>query len=154
MYDGNLDEAAALQEEAAAIMRYNEDLLGLTVPLRNLALLASYQGEYERALSYCREALALLRLLDEHWMVAYTLEIVATAVSLGGHYTKAAQLLGAAERLRRTAGTAWPKNRRTDYERILQTLRSSLSEDEFSRSWATGRALSREEAIATAMLPD
>jgi hypothetical protein len=59
-----------------------------------------------------------------------------------------------AERLRRTAGTAWPKNRQTDYERILQTLRSSLSEQEFSRSWASGRAFSREEAIAAAMVPD
>lgn len=151
MYDGRLNESATLQEEAASIMRYNEDLLGLTVPLQNLALLAIYQLQYDRALSYCREALAILRSLNEHWMVAYTLEVVATAKCLNGRYTDAAQLLGAAERLRSSAGTAWPKNRIGDYEGILHTLRTSLSEEEFSRSWEAGRALSREEAIAAAM---
>ena len=154
MYDGRLDESATLQEEAASIMRDNEDLFGLTVPLKNLALLATSQRQYERALAYCREALAILRPLNEHWMVAYTLEVVATAKCLNGHYTDATQLLGAAERLRRSAGTAWPKNRMSDYERMLQTLRTSLSEEEFSHAWETGRALSREEAIAAAMQPE
>jgi ATP/maltotriose-dependent transcriptional regulator MalT len=147
-------EATALQEAAASIMRHDEDWLGLTVPLRNLALLATCQGDYQRALAHCREALVILRPLDEHWMVAYTLEIVATAMCESGHFTDAAQLMGAAERLRRTAGTAWPKNRQSDYERILQRLRASISEDQFSRSWAAGRALSREEAIAAAMPAD
>jgi non-specific serine/threonine protein kinase len=154
MYDGRLDEAATLQDEAASIMRENEDLLGLTVPLRNLALLAIYQGKSGQAHCYCRDALAILRPLDEHWMVAYTLEIVATAMCLSGHYLEAAQLLGAAERLRRTAGTAWPKNRQSDYDRIVQTLRTSLSGEDFRRAWASGRAFSREEAIAAAMLPE
>jgi hypothetical protein len=135
-------------------MRYNEDLLGLTVPLRNLALVATYKGQYERANSYCREALAMLRPFEEQSMVAYTLEIAATARCLAGHYADAAQLLGAAERLRKTAGTPWPKNRRSDYDRILQMLRASLSDEKFSRSWATGRAFSREQAIAAAMLPE
>jgi len=62
--------------------------------------------------------------------------------------------LGAAERLRRTAGTPWPKNRQSDYARILQKLQASLSEEQFSRSWAIGRAFSREEAIAAAMVGD
>ena len=154
MYDGRLNESATLQEEAASIMRYNEDLLGLTVPLKNLALLATCQLEYERALSYCREALTILRPLNEHWMVAYTLEVVATAKCLSGHYTIATQFLGAAESLRRRAGTAWPKNRISDYEEMLRTLRTNLAEEEFLRCWDAGRALSREEAIAAAMQPE
>jgi tetratricopeptide (TPR) repeat protein len=154
MYDGSLDESTTLQEEAASIMRYNEDLHGLTVPLGNLALLAAYQGRHERALSYCREALTILRPLNEYWLVAYTLEVVATAKCLSGRYTDAAQLLGAAERLRISAGIAWPKNRISDYEKVLHTLRTGLSDEEFSRWWEAGRALSRDEAIAAAMQPE
>ena len=69
----------ALQQEAASIMHHNDDVLGLTVPLVNLALLATRQGREDRAHTYCHEALAMLRPLDEHLMVAHILEIVATA---------------------------------------------------------------------------
>jgi len=154
MYDGHLKEAAALQEESAAIMRYNDDVFGLTVPLRNLALLATYQRQYDRALAYCREALEILCSIDDHHMVSYTLEVIATARCLNGDYADAARLLGAAERQRRSAGLAWPKNRRNDYDRMLDTLRSHLSAADFNTSWASGRALSREDAIAAAMVSD
>ena len=151
MYEGRLDESAALLDEAASIMRHDEDRLGLTVPLKYLALLATNQRQYERALIYCREALAILRPLNEHWMVAYILEVVATAKCLSGECADATQLLSAAERLRGRTGRAWAKDRANDHERTLHTLRTRFSEAEFDGLWEAGRALSCDEAIGVAM---
>jgi predicted ATPase len=151
MYEGRFDDAAALQEEAAAIMQSTHDLFGLTMPLRNLALVYAYQSQYDRAEAYCREALVILRGMNERWMVAFTVEILGSIWCLRKRYTAAAQLLGAAERLRETVGTQSPKLRRTDYDRLLLTLRSALTEDEFQTWWASGRTLTRDDAIATAL---
>ena len=151
MYDGRLEEAATLQEEAASIMRYNDDLFGLTVPLRSLALLATYQCQYQRALSYCREALTILRPLKETGWSPTAGDRRHREV-FNGNCAEATQLLGAAERLRRRAGRASPKDRVGDHASMLQTLRTNLSDEDFSRLWeAEHAALSDEEAIAAAM---
>ena len=148
MCDGRLDESTVLLEEAASIMRYNGDLVGVTVPLKYLALLATVQQQYGRALSYCREALSILRPINEHWMISFILEVVATVKCSSGRSSEAIQLLGAADRLRGRDGRASDRTR--DHETMLKTLRASLSGEEFDRLWEVGRAMSHEEAIATA----
>jgi hypothetical protein len=41
----------------------------------------------------------------------------------------------------------WPTTR-ADYERIIATARAALGEEAFAATWAEGRAMSLEQAIA------
>jgi len=68
-----------------------------------------------------------------------------------GQPDRAARLYGASAAVRECLGAHLPPLVRPGYERAISALRRTLGEQTFVETWAAGRALSREEAIAEAL---
>ena len=77
------------------------------------------------------------------------LDALAEALAGGGRQTDAARLLGAAERARRDLGTCRWAAEDEHWQRLVDELRGSLG-DEFEAIWASGEALSLQDATAWA----
>lgn len=81
---------------------------------------------------------------------AYCLAGLAGIAGAHRQPERAARLFSAAEALRESAGLPLPRVQRTDYDRDVAAARAQLDEAAFAVAWATGRALTLEEAIAEA----
>jgi DNA-binding NarL/FixJ family response regulator len=60
----------------------------------------------------------------------------------------AAHLWGAAEKLRENVGTLIPPVERVGYEQVVATTRAQLGEHAFVATWAEGRTMTPEQALA------
>jgi DNA-binding NarL/FixJ family response regulator len=60
----------------------------------------------------------------------------------------AGQLWGAAEAIRDATGVPIPLNQRADYERSVSAARVHLGDRAFAASWAQGRSMTPEQALA------
>jgi len=98
-----------------------------------------------------REALALARDLGDLHLCAQGLENLATSAGAAGLGARAARLLGAAATLRETIGAAQPLPEQTDTEQAVAVARAALGEEAWVATFAAGRALALEEAIAEAL---
>jgi DNA-binding CsgD family transcriptional regulator len=74
--------------------------------------------------------------------------------SLGGRFSRAASLFGAAAAIRTSSGTPLASVDRVDYDRDVAGLRVALGTEMFTRAWTTGLALAPELSIAAALSSD
>jgi DNA-binding CsgD family transcriptional regulator len=146
--------ATARYEDALTLLR-GQDLTG-TVPslLHNLGYLALRRDDTRRSLRLFRESLAMFRDQGDLRGVADCLDGLAGVQVAMKQPERAAQLLGAAEALRGSAGgSIWPANV-VDRERILTQVRGSLEQSKLASAWADGRLLRPEQAVAEALAED
>jgi len=108
------------------------------------------QGDFERATACYQESLILRQETGEKEGIAAALEGLAAVAGVQGHPTSAVQLYGYAETLRGTLGASLPPTDRSYYEQTVAAARAQLDEVTFQRTWAEGRAMSREQALAVA----
>jgi hypothetical protein len=80
--------------------------------------------------------------------------IAAGIADAKSHWERAAALLAAAdtilERFRLVYRVVDPSSY-AEYTRRMEAVRAQLSEQSFARAWATGRAMTRAQAIAYAL---
>ena len=84
-------------------------------------------------------------------MIAWCLAGLGSAAVLNEEPQRAARLWGAAEHLRVGLGCRPAPAARHTYEWLLAQTRAQLGEGGFAAAWATGAALSLEQAIAEAL---
>jgi hypothetical protein len=114
-----------------------------------LGLLSLGQGDWRQAATRFRESIPLAREINDKYFNLWNVRGLA-GVALGeGHPWQAAQLLAAA-RLHEEIGHMHPVDR-GDYERDVALARAQLGEEAFVIAWATGQAMSLEQAIAYAL---
>jgi DNA-binding CsgD family transcriptional regulator len=118
--------------------------------LASLALAATLQGDYERAMQACQEALEDAQALGHKNGIAYGLEGMAEIAGAQGQAERAARLFGAAQAHRDVIGAPLPPALRAVHERVLVTVRAQLGEAVFAETWAEGRAMPLAQAIAEA----
>ena len=123
----------------------------LSLPLRNLAVAAFRQGDYDRAAALLEESLIVLRELGEKQFITRSLEYLAAVASMQGDLERAARLFGAGEALREAAGASVLPFYHADYERGVAAARAGLDERSFAAAWERGRAMTLEEAIEYAL---
>jgi tetratricopeptide (TPR) repeat protein len=90
---GDYTRAAALHEEALALLRALGDTRGIAASLDNLGLVAQAQGDYTRAATLHEEALALLRALGDTRDIAASLANLGAVAGRQGDHGRAADLL-------------------------------------------------------------
>jgi len=116
-----------------------------------LGLAALADGDAARAEALYAQSLAVFKTLGEGKGIAEALSGLATAAVIRGLPIRAAQLGGAAERLRESfAGRAQPVERRLA-EITLARARAEVGEVEWDAAWTSGRALREDEAISEAL---
>lgn len=147
------DTAAARRYIGHAIRTY-EDLGDERFRARSLGYLglaALVDGDAERAESLYAQSLLTFEELGEGKGTAESLTGLATAAAIRGLPIRAAQLAGAAERIREGfAGRALPVERRLADERF-SAYTAAPHDAGWTTAWTSGRALRDAEAIAVAL---
>jgi predicted ATPase/DNA-binding SARP family transcriptional activator len=150
-YQGDYASARAYHEESLGIQREIGDRRGIAYSLGGLGIVAFCQGDYASARAYHEESLIIRREIGDRWGMAYSLEAFAEMVGSTGKAEQAAVLWGAAEALREKIGAPLPSDERQTNERSVAAAREALGDEAFTTAWATGRAMTLEEAIALAL---
>jgi len=117
----------------------------------NIGHVALAQGDHERAAALYQEALTMQWELRERRDMAECLEALAAVAEEQGQVERAARLFGAAEALREEVGAPLPPADRARYERYVAAVRAGLDEETFESTWAQGREMPLEQAMAYAL---
>ena len=159
--EGEYAAAAQRYEESLALFREQGAQADIPASLHNLGHVALARGEYARARRLFVESLALHRSLGNKAGMAESLAgvagVLAQARGAGEPMAdrrkvlQAAHLFGAADAVREAIkAPMWPAER-ADYERNLAAARAQLDDGDWQASWAEGRAMPLEQAIAYAL---
>jgi non-specific serine/threonine protein kinase len=154
---GDLERAAACCEESLAFARRSGADFVAGFALRVLADVARRRGDLARADVLGREQLLVWRRLGAPGYLAGSLEGLARTAAAAGEEApaeRAARLLGAAAALRERVGAPRRPHGRADTERAAAPARAALGEAAWVAAFASGRALTLEEAIAEALGDD
>jgi predicted ATPase/DNA-binding SARP family transcriptional activator len=152
MFDlGDYERARALYEESRALYTEGGDRYGVSLTLYNLGDLALRIGDDERARACLAEGLALSHLLGDNARCAEYLERLAWLATTQHQPARAGLLWGAAAMQREALGAAHSPHELIDHEREVSDARSQLGETAFAAAWARGRAMTLQQAIATAL---
>jgi DNA-binding CsgD family transcriptional regulator len=148
---GNDEQVRTLCEESLVIWQQLGHKAGCAHTLTILGRLALQQGDVERAKQCYQESLVLRQEAGEKEGIAAALEGLARVAAVQGQARSAAQLYATAEALRTAMGTPLPPGERASHEHAVATVRADLDETAFARTWAEGRAMPLEQAIAAAV---
>src|SRR6266699_3197155 len=147
---GQGDLATAHNEVEESVVLYKEmgHRHGTAESLSAFGKVLAAEGDYPAAQALYEESLALLGELGERWMIARGLVGLGEVVAAGYKLAWAAQLWGAADALRDALGIPIPPVEFTEYERSLSATRVHLGERAFAATWAQGRAMTPQQALA------
>jgi predicted ATPase/DNA-binding XRE family transcriptional regulator/Tfp pilus assembly protein PilF len=150
-FQGRWVESATAFEEALVLSRALGNRLRMASCLMGLGWVATHQGDLGRAVVLEREALTLYWELGYKRRSAEALESLAMTAGVAGQGERAAHLLGVVATLRETIGAPQSKALRKDMDQALAEARAALGEEAWAAAFASGQALSLEEAIAEAL---
>lgn len=147
---GDYGDARSMFRQSLAISREIGDTHNTSLCLLSLGLVDWYSGEYMSAQAHLLESLALFHAAAHTLGIADCLEGLARVAASHGHIERAACLWGAAESLREQIGAPLPPADRADYDRNVDAARAEMGEQLFAAAWASGRALTPDQAVAYA----
>jgi non-specific serine/threonine protein kinase len=154
--DGNYALARCYLEQSLAAARSTPDVPGLTTAhlAKNLARLASDEGDYAAACAYFLEELDIVCDLRDAFHAAFAMSSgllpVACLLSAAGQLEHAARLLASANAMREASRRPWTPVDLADYDPLVAALRTAQSPAAFDSAWAEGRAMALEQALAFA----
>jgi len=126
----------------------SEPDIARTISLSELGFIAEQRGNPAAAHTLHLESLTAAQKLGDPQAVAQALTGLAGAQALGGQPDQAAQLLGAADTARRSAGASLPPGDSADVNRITAVTRQALGEAAFTAGFQNGRRLRPEQAAS------
>jgi predicted ATPase/DNA-binding CsgD family transcriptional regulator len=147
---GDAAMAQTLLEEAAASLRRSGFRWGIAWALGHLAELARARGDLAEALARLGESVALYDEAGDAWGAARALAAAAAVATAAGQFAVAARFFGAAEAWREAIGALPNPVDLPAYECAAAAARGGLGQASFAAAWATGRALSMNQAVAEA----
>jgi predicted ATPase/DNA-binding CsgD family transcriptional regulator len=146
-----MEQAECKLEKALTLFQEMGHMPGVARAVHGLSYHASRQGDYARAMMLAHETIRLRFDLGQFWSLPVSFGEVADIALATGQAEQAAWLYGAAEIQREVQGTPFETAWRTEHERRIQAVRDALNPQDFAATWAAGRALSFEEAVAGAL---
>ncbi|MGH2372497.1 MAG: ATP-binding protein [bacterium] len=151
---GHWDRAMRLLGESVALFRELGDKKGLADSLSNLGAVTQGRGHYVEAARFHKECLPLRRELGDTRGIAGCLESLATVARFRARLEHAARLFGVAEALREAVGSPLPSSRRSAYDSDVAAVRAELGDHAYARAWASGRAMTLDQAFISALEGD
>ncbi len=145
---GDNATAHAALDEALALFTQWQDVWGAGAVSFELADLAWAEGLHDHALQLYHDALPMLRLRRCLAMQPLLLQRLAAIELHQGKPVLAAQFLGCAEAVQETVGLPIIPIERARWDNTMADLRSLLDASILTAEWATGRAMSFEQAVA------
>jgi non-specific serine/threonine protein kinase len=151
LLEGNLEKAAELNEEAAALFRKQGRRGDLQYALVNLGWAALLQGDNERAEASYKECLVLCRELGDRLTASESLEGLACSAGARGEASRASVLFGAAEALREATGYQLAPRDRSLLEPYLVAAHAQVGEAAWPAAREKGRSMEFEDAVVYAL---
>jgi predicted ATPase/DNA-binding SARP family transcriptional activator len=149
LYRGDFEAAARRLEESRALCVEVGFREGVAWALHELGLLALRRGELG-AEALLREALEIHRDLGDRWRQASVLDDLAAAALAARppRPAQAARLLGAAQQVRESIGTAIAPCERADHARTVARARAALGDADLADLTSAGAAESLDNVLA------
>ena len=148
---GDYAQAAALLEESLARLQELGEKGSISWIRFHLGNIARRQGDNARAITHFAESLAWFREMADSLGIAACLEGIAQVAIATAQLVPAVRLFGAAAAIRDALGHPPFPDEQHEYDRLLAAAREQLGADAFAVAWATGRALTPEQATAEAL---
>jgi len=142
--------ARSLLEEGLALARVGGWRQSMIWGIHGLGLVAFFEQDYRAARSHFEEGLTLCRQLGNRTFAAFYLEGLAMTVAAQGQPAWAAQLWGAAHRLRQTINAAVPQFVQPIYEHFVTNLQAQLGEEAFRALWDQGQTMTLDQVLTVA----
>jgi predicted ATPase/DNA-binding XRE family transcriptional regulator len=151
MLAGDLTRAAAQFEEALALYRKRGDEVFVARTRQHLGYIALLRGDYAQATTLFAQSLQALADLGEQPGIADGLEAVAAVHAAMGRARQAGRLVEVATILRERSGVAPLPYLRPIWQPYVMKAEALLGEAGWTAAREEGRALSLQEAVASAM---
>jgi non-specific serine/threonine protein kinase len=143
--------AQSLLQEALSISQHLGEKWGTAIALGSLGWLALQQGDFSKMRKLLRQSLDIRSETSDRGGTAWCLEKLAEANSLQSRFQPAVIIFGAAAALRAPVGSMMDAVDRSNYERMISSLRTSLGKEGFESAWAEGQSMPLELAIDYAL---
>ncbi|MGD9712329.1 MAG: LuxR C-terminal-related transcriptional regulator, partial [Thermomicrobiales bacterium] len=150
---GNPAGAVEYWNRGLAVHRAVEDEWGAAIALSYLGIAACERGDLATALDMQRESLTYRWDIRNTEDVAHGLANLAMIAVAGGHPQQAARLFAASESTHELIGNPVKEPERSIYQKYIDRTRIALGEDLFRETWAVGRMLPLDIAVAEALTP-
>jgi DNA-binding CsgD family transcriptional regulator len=147
----DLDEVRAASSTGVQLSRAANDLYALEMLLTNLGLAAFLSGDLIQAKPRFTEAMGVTRQLDDRVALYYQLTMLGCHAASCGQHRRAAQLIGAAESSRTSAGANPLPFLPPLVAQAERTAIATLGKATFQAEVERGRRLTRQAAIALAL---
>jgi predicted ATPase/DNA-binding SARP family transcriptional activator len=144
------EEARLFLEESLPYWRELGDKMGLAEALSQLGQLFLQESDRETARQHWSESLEIIRESGDLSSLAGLMEAFASLAVLESHFYAAAQLLGRADVIRKEISNPHQPTTRSQYERIVSSVREALGEECFLQAWTEGVGMTNEKAILLA----
>ncbi|MDD2921211.1 MAG: tetratricopeptide repeat protein [Anaerolineales bacterium] len=145
---GDLERAKQLYTESIETAKNVGNVKSLSHALTGLAEVHVDLKEYAAALQLQRESISIRYKLGDLKGAAFSLEAIAMTMNFLGDSLIAAKLESASSKIRRELGMMIAPATRAENENFLAQLRAKLGDATFEEAWASGQALSLEQAAA------
>jgi DNA-binding NarL/FixJ family response regulator len=149
-FRGNLYTVRSASTEGARLSRQAHDLFTLAVWLMNLGLAAFIAGEPDQSKPMLEEGLQIARRIDDRLLQSILIGALGCCVA-SSTPRRAAQLLGASEKLRAEAGASANPTLAPLVTRAVDSLTSALGASRFDAELNSGQRLTRSAALALAL---
>jgi predicted ATPase/DNA-binding CsgD family transcriptional regulator len=146
-----LGRAIELGEQALAMSRSLGELWVRGFALNYLGQATWLAGDRTRGEALAREAAACKHALDDRNGLAIVLETLAWMATELGQHERAANLLGAAERVRHETSQTLIELFRAQHEQSASAARQGLGNTSYDAAFARGRAMTIDDGVAFAL---
>ena len=147
---GQYDLARSYYEECEALLSDSGDRGDFARFAHSLGYIAQYEGDFTQAENQFRESLAMFRQLGNRRGIAECLAGLAGLQARQGQAGWGATMLSAAEALLLSTGGAWWPADRIEVEQNREIIQTALTDDEFTKAWEKGGAMTIDQAISFA----
>ena len=148
---GNFERAKELYEETISISEETGNLKSLGHALNGLSEVYVELKDFTAALDLQRRGLDVRNRLGDMKGIAYSLGSIALCLHHLEDYKRAAQLESASQKLYRELDISPPPSAQAEHDELAANLRAKLGDVVFEKTWANGRALLCQDAIAAAI---
>ena len=154
LHEGDRTTARRFEQESLDLWREMGDMVGVAWALEGLGKVELEAGEHDDAIRSFREGLEVARALTHGWAIALLIDGFACAAASQGRGDRALRLAGAAAAIRKRAGTPLAPMHERQLHRWLERARLALRPVPAERAYASGGALSMDDAITEAITID
>jgi tetratricopeptide (TPR) repeat protein len=153
-YGERYEEARLLFEKARDAFRDLGADFNVLLNKNNLAHLERQFGNHQQALERYRETIVGFYEVGQVAAVAHQLECFGFLAMVDDQDERALKLFAAADALRERIAAPMTAEEQPYFDEQIKTLRQTLDARQFERVWASGRALTMEQALDFALGED